>query len=1132
MTRVWFSNRYEVLAERLVDALGGPRASIFEAEQVIVPSAALQRDLSLHIARRHGVCAQVEFSFLAQWLWRQIARRVPQVGQDTPFAPPVLAWRIDRLLADPALAHAHPRLAGYLGAADAVMRYTFAGRLAGLYDQLVTYRPDWLAAWAEGRSAAPPGAAVTAVWRADEAWQAALWRRLVDELGIAGAHPAQRFLEAVAAAPAPADAGGPVHVIGLPAIPPLYLQVLRELGRQADLRLYLLNPCREYWFDLVDRKRLSHLAARGLAEHVEVGNPLLGGWGAQTQAQIDLLLDGDGAEALDETSDFVEAEGSTLLARLQNAVLDGLPLAPHGGPLAAGDRSLELHVCHSMTRELEVLHDRLLGLFAQGADLPGGALLPQQVLVVTPDLEAAAPLIDAVFGTAPPERHIPFTVTGRPRRAVNRCARALRELLAVLVADGPASAVFDLLQQPAVGRRAGLDAAALALVHGWFTEAGFRRGLGGAGGNVPSRHDLAAALQRLFLAHALPVGIDTPFGGELPAGTVEGSEALALGALWRFAERLRAWQAECARPHPPEGWRALLLALLDELLLPDADEAEELRELQATLHTLAAQMAGGGVTGPVEPAVLRSALEAMLDEPARGGVPTGRVSFAAMSSLRGLPFRVVGVVGLNDGAFPSTTRALEVDLMAARPRRGDRQRRHDDRNVFLDLLLSARELLHLSHTGRSVRDNTPLPPSVLVSELLDLLLPAAAAAPGDAAALAAARSRLVVEHPLQAFSPRAFSLVGDPRLRSHRREYALALQASLAAPHPAAAPVVHAAAADRPPDDGDDDSDAVVDVSDADDLLPPEPALSFFDGPLPGPDAAWRSPDIDTLVRFFQQPCRALLQQRLGLVLPRQDEALDDDEPFVPGWDGQDELVARLMAPALAGAPAARLQALAAAGVHQPDGALGAVWRGQELGGLRHHAQVLRPELAPPVLPPVHARWRFDLDGEAWELGAAFTTLRPSGLVHHRYQDARVWQHLEAWLWHLALCAAAPPGVQPESRLHARDGIHTYAFCEDALARLEDLLRLYRQGLREPLHFYPKTAWAWINKAASWSAARSVWTVTRQYPRGEAGEPAHRLALRGLAEPLDEAFAHCATAVLGPLKAHLTSRPRPGGATP
>jgi exodeoxyribonuclease V gamma subunit len=86
--------------------------------------------------------------------------------------------------------------------------------------------------------------------------------------------------------------------------------------------------------------------------------------------------------------------------------------------------------------------------------------------------------------------------------------------------------------------------------------------------------------------------------------------------------------------------------------------------------------------------VVRTALESLLDDPARGGVPTGKLSFSSISSLRSLPFRVICVVGLNDGAFPSAMRPAEFDLMALSPRPGDRQRRTDERNLFLDLLLA------------------------------------------------------------------------------------------------------------------------------------------------------------------------------------------------------------------------------------------------------------------------------------------------------------------------------------------------------------------------------------------------------------------------------------------------------------
>jgi exodeoxyribonuclease V gamma subunit len=168
--------------------------------------------------------------------------------------------------------------------------------------------------------------------------------------------------------------------------------------------------------------------------------------------------------------------------------------------------------------------------------------------------------------------------------------------------------------------------------------------------------------------------------------------------------------------------------------------------------------------------VVRAALAQLLDDPARGGVPSGRVTFAAISSLRNLPFEVICAIGLNDGVFPSAVRPPEFDLMALSPRRGDRQRRDDERNLFLDLLLAARGSLYLSHVGRSVRDNSLLPPSVLVSELLEAVLPAIADDPGSPQSLARARQRLVVEHPLQPFAIEGFVIGGDERLRSFNRE--------------------------------------------------------------------------------------------------------------------------------------------------------------------------------------------------------------------------------------------------------------------------------------------------------------------------------------------------------------------------
>ena len=161
---------------------------------------------------------------------------------------------------------------------------------------------------------------------------------------------------------------------------------------------------------------------RAAATRHEVGNRLLAAWGRQTQSHIDLLVEA-GGEGMQDDAHFQPNPAGTLLAQVQNAILDLREVEPGSIALTEADRSIEVHVCHSLTRELEVLHDHLLGLFATG----DGLRPCSDVLVVTPDLEAAAPMIEAVFGTAPPDRRIPFTITGRRAApSTRRCASCWR----------------------------------------------------------------------------------------------------------------------------------------------------------------------------------------------------------------------------------------------------------------------------------------------------------------------------------------------------------------------------------------------------------------------------------------------------------------------------------------------------------------------------------------------------------------------------------------------------------------------------------------------------------------------------------------------------------------------------------
>ncbi|KAF9396912.1 hypothetical protein CPC16_004245 [Podila verticillata] len=563
MLKLFYSNRYEALTDALLDNLADDKSDPWCATSIIVPSVALRRRLELDIATRFGICMNVDFAYLAQWLWAQIGR-IYEIPKHSPFAPERLVWHCYHWLDARTWPHEDKeRLGAYLQAADDTMRYEFAERVAVLFDQYLTYRPDWLTAWYEGRSLmvrrsmapsqTPNDIGIGATWQSDECWQAQLWRLIFAELAVSGesAPGAYRFLNEASTlnSESVARAGWPksVNIFALPAMPPLHIALLRELARWIEVRLYVMNPCREYWYDIVDAARVTELALGNKADYHETGNLLLAEWGRQTQAQLHLLQELSEGTVSSETAHYIENDASTWLAALQNAVLNlqQWPVPPAAGEEAA--TGIEVHVCHSLVRQLEVLHDRLLALLDENL-----SWTPSDVLVVLPNLAAAAPLIDAVFGATDGKRRIPYSITGLPLLHTNPIARVLYEMLDLPARNIGVANLIEWLRTDALAARYeirqadktqidavasmhtqdGSDAAVFETLRLWLATALARRGLAPSNDTLssqdslsaPERHTFADALMRLYLGYALPAGA-LPIEGYLPILSVSGAQA-------------------------------------------------------------------------------------------------------------------------------------------------------------------------------------------------------------------------------------------------------------------------------------------------------------------------------------------------------------------------------------------------------------------------------------------------------------------------------------------------------------------------------------------------------------------------------------------------------------------------------
>ena len=1083
MLTLYHAPDLETLGALATRLLATPMRDPFAPALVVVPSQGMGRWLTLELARKQGIAMQLEVQLPAKFVWDMSRLCLGQLPEQSAFSPSSLSWRLYDWLCEPEHLAETPRLAHYLEGGDERRRLSLAVKIADVFDQYLLYRDDWLAAW-ERNELLGLGP--------DEAWQALLWRELTKD---GHPHRARLLEDLLARLYDAAPIGGlpeRLLVFGISSLPPHHMRVLEGLARHTEVVIFALNPCREAWGEIRDIRELTRQPQSAAADqelspddwYLDVGHPLLASLGKQGRDFFDSLFSlasSEGSQEVGLYSEDADLHDTSLLHALQNDILRLHTRQPDERlQLRDDDRSLELHIAHSPLREVEILHDQLLARFAAEPELT-----PDQVVVLTPDIERYAPYIEAVFAPREGVPRVPFSLADRSLRAEIPLIEAFLSLLALPDSRFTAEEVLSLLEQPAVARRAGIEAEDLSLLRDWLREAGIRWGRDDAhreqlGLPADAAFTWRQGLDRLLLGFAVPpqlAGLAAPLlGSSWPLDALEGARAQLLGRLAGFVERLAALAQSLQRPRALGEWAESLQVLIDQLF-DEREAGDTLLLLSKACAALQEQATASGVERPIELALIRQQLTAALEQgSAASGFLTGAVTFCTMVPMRSLPFRLVCLLGLDDGALPRRTPAAGFDLIGQKPRRGDRARRLDDRYLLLETLLSARGGLYLSYVGRDPRSNAELPPSVLVSELLDVVDLTAVAASGPASA------RITHQHPLQPFAPGNFA--GD--------RYA-----------GFAAPWFHAAQRL---------SQAVESAA---------PFASVLAAPdQDGLGGAALSIEPSQLIHCFKHPARYLLEQRLGLRLAQTEETLAGDEPFSVEWTSQHGLRQLALQAVERGWSEREERAVAAASGWLPVGELGQAHWGQIRGPIRAFAPTLfdeRPEdAAQPLLVDIElagVRIHGWLDGVTSE-----------GLFDYRLRDLGAWELAPFWLRHLLLNCAATPGISRESRLLSPKREWRLGPLAAPLQLLEPWLEAYKSALCEPLPLLAKCSYGFASKwrkpgrkepiDAARSEARVMWQGN-DYMTGEGQDPWNALAFRDR-EPLDERFEALAEQLYGP----------------
>ncbi len=1115
MLHVHRSERAEALVAPLAEVLARPPADPFTRDVVAVPTKGVERWLAQRLSHRlgaaadgeAGVCAGVGFASPSRLVARVLAGVFDLDPGKDPWSVEALTWTVlavvDEHLTEPWCAPLAHHLDERDGVPRAGRRLAVARRLAGLFASYAAQRPQLLVGWAGGTDVDPDGepaadltADLAAGGAADLTWQAELWRRTRDRVGVPS--PSERLTEAVRRLRRDPGAGGALDlperlsVFGPTRLPQAQLEVLDALGAHRDVHLWLPHPSPVLWQRVLATPRISPCRSDSppVARH-----PLLASMARDAvELQQRLFAPAGGPSTVTDTHHPPEpppfspaGRAPSLLVALQRSLREDLVGPQDDGDgsgdaatasthrLDPADRSIQVHACHGRARQVEVLREVIVGLLQDDPTLD-----PRDVLVMCPDIETFAPAVAAGFGLAAPDRtgrdgeapgqhavhpgqQLTVRLTDRSLRQTNPQLALLAGLLDLAASRVEAGAVLDLIASDPVRRRFAFTDDDLERIREWavatrvsWGENAERR----TGYGLPHvlQGTWQVALDRLLVGAAMAEDHEAGYlGSALPLDDVDSTDIDLAGRLAELVERLELLLGELTGTRPVSAWLATLGAALDLLARAAPGQGWQMVEARQLLADVAASAQANAGT-EVRLSDVRALLAGRLaGRPTRAGFRTGALTVCSLEPMRAVPHRVICLLGLDDGTFPRSAPDAGDDLLLREPRIGERDRRSEDRQLFLDAVTAAREHLVVLYTGADERTGAARPPAVPVGELLDAL--DAVASTDDAVPV---REHLLVRHPLQPVDVRNFvpGGLGAPVGRRPFSFDAHAYRAACTAPPvaPSAAPAARLLA--RP--------------------LPPRPRAEED-----------MQVDLDDLVAMLEHPARWFVRRRLGVWVPGEDEEAEYRIPLELDGLEQWAIGDRMLSDCLAGVP--RERALAA---EYRRGRLPP----RELG--RRALQRIEQNLAPIARA---ARAHQGSPGTTVDLVVDLPTgLRLAGsvpgvhdtvVVRATYSRMAAKHRVRAWVQVLALAAAHPQRSWSTATVGRGGGGRAVAALSRlaappaplALARLVDLVRLRDRALREPLpmpvataHAYARCRQAGESVEQALAEADRAWQLERE----------------------------------------------------
>ena len=742
------SNSLNELAKSLCETLQSNPPDVFQPTYIITQTDGMNNWLKLQMADRIGIAANCSFlkpNDLINKIYFLLGGTFAQ-----SLSAENLNWLLFKLLSEENFTKNYPTIAAYYVNNDPdkdVKRMALAEKVADLFDQYQIYRPDMILKWNDEITSTTPIAD----------WQQALWinaKKLMKE-----SFPDKTTIGKEIETALNKTGNGEklskkipvIYLFGISLITEYHLQIFQQLAKYIDINFFLLNPAPEvFWFDDKSEKQLAILKKFGKVEDTatSLGNPLLTGWGKIIQDTFSLLFKNDELINAYEELPGLPALQDNLLHKIQSAVFTNEIINEDDFFTGAEieDGSVTINNCYSPAREVEALYNYLVYLI----DKKLAKLSPRDIVVMVSDIDLYASYIKAIFNNAPYQ--IKYTIADESYASSDSISNALHAVLSLREDNFTAEEVVRLLDTSFIRNRFGLTN--VASIRNVLDEANIRVGIEGDVTDdsifIGWKYGLQRIMYGICMTGETEFIIDETAEGFFPLNIVEGNAAHEIIRFVHFVEGLIDSIKLRAALKTIADWVSYVEQILHGFICKAEETADEdymllLKQLENynSITEIFTELVSYEV-------FMHSFLPTITGAAKNNSFAIGGVTFCSLIPMRSIPFKVVALLGLNFDKFPRKENTLGFNLMDKEKRKGDRNVKENDKHLFLETILSARDYLYISYIGQSIKDNSNIPPSTLVDEFVDYIL-------SNSKEGKKLRDKIIIRQPLHGFSQQYLS---------------------------------------------------------------------------------------------------------------------------------------------------------------------------------------------------------------------------------------------------------------------------------------------------------------------------------------------------------------------------------------